>query len=258
MAKTVSKADVAKLDKKALRAMADKLGVEWSKQKDTEDTLRKKIEKALAKNTPKAEKAVEEEEAKEATGTAFDLKARAPVGDVTDPKTGKITKQPLDCFGWFYEKGNKRCDKDCPHRAQCAKLAEGAKKAIEELQAQAEAEDTGEQEAEETVEAQNGRAAKAEKKANKKGGKMAQEGVIEEKTALSVLFDEEFIDLLDDDDLRKFYRRVFKKAQANDGKISAGGVVDLFGAIYEVEDREATINSLVKTMIDNAELARAK
>lgn len=203
--------DVAKLDKKQLRVEADRLGVKWDKRTDDEASLRKKLKAHISRI-----EAVEEKD-----GTVFDVSQRAPVEVVVDPRTKKVSKRPVGCFGWYfaplYSPQNKEmvklCTTECPHAKMCEAFTKESAKALRELEAEMAAEKEVEDVSLEDIKlAEKAGQKKSEKKAEAtivKGEK--RKNALDEDDSLEVTFDFDWALSVEDADFRKFYKACAKK-----------------------------------------------
>lgn len=249
---------VDKLNLKSLRIMADKMGVAWSK-KDDEAVLRKKV----AKQRDAAESTASTATAK--SGTDFDTKKRAPFTIITDPRTKKPVRDPTGCFGYFFldtpTKDDVDCKAVCLHWKPCKVLSKDASKVLDMAVAVEEESNAKEEAAEvddddlKMAEAAKGKGKKAKKEEAK--SILTEEkrvGVIELDTMLKVEFDLDYALAIDDDDLRKFYKRVAKKI--GEGKqVSAEDLTLIFCETQGLDDPEPVINEFIPQMVGNEEFS---
>lgn len=247
-----AKVETKDMDKHELRKLADKLGVEWDKRVDDEKSLRSKIDAKLAKAGDA-----------EANEGHFDTGKRAILREYTGGggvlvKEGKKKGVPSDCFGYLFDKGNKRCGGECPHAKKCKELSESLGAAVEIIEAEEEVEKVTDDDAEEIAKA-------VEKKQSKvKPGKKAkdeslskEEGAVDDDTEFKLTYDEDYALSIEDDDLSKFYKRLFK--MVGDKSVPASGIVDVFATVFDVAkgERDSTRDELLKTMLDNGDIKRA-
>lgn len=248
---------VDKLNLKSLRVMADKMGVAWSK-KDDEATLRKKV----AKQRDAAESTVTAK-----GGTAFDTTKRAPFIVITDPRTKKPVRDPQGCFGYFFldkpaSPEDVDCKAQCPHWKPCKVLSKDADKVLS-LAAEADEAETAKKEAEEVDEAdlklaEAAKSKKTSKKAESKPASILKEekrvGTIDLETTLKVEFDLDYALAIDDDDLRKFYKRVVKK-HGEGAEVSVEDIVLIFCETQGIDDPEPVVDEFLPQMVANEEFS---
>ena len=251
--------NVDKLDKKTLRNMADKLGVEWSKQTDDEKSLALKVKAALSKATAT-------EEAPEAReDDVFDTSRRAPTENATDPKTGKPVKLPTACFGWFFTEkpapGAVNCMKDCPHWKPCKGLSQGAEKALAALAEEEAVEAEASAVTAEVVEqVEKATKAKAEKKGKGKAEPLTapvkRKGALDEDSELKLAYDLDFVISVEDDEVRKFFKHLLK-AHGEGGTTTVGAVIDAFIEATGLDDRGAVLGEMLPEMLSDGTLVLA-
>lgn len=246
--------NVEKLDKKGLRKMADDLGVKWDKRIDDEASLRKKISASLkaSESAPEA-----------AENTDFDVSKRSPTETVKDPKTGKMVKVPVACFGWFFnpkpEPGRVNCKQDCPHWKPCSKLSAAAADALAELEAEEAASAEAEAVDSSDVELANAATERKNKKASKESitkGEKRKNAPMDEETVFTIAYDFDWALTVEDADIRKFYKRVIK-TYGEKGKVTAGQLIDVFAEVVGLDDRDAILTEMLPEMVANGDFERA-
>lgn len=196
-------ANVEKMTKQKLRALADEMGVTWDKRTDDEESLRRKVTRALALSDD--------------DGGELDLSKRANTTIEVDPKTKKPVKRPIACFGWYYNDkpapGKVDCDKECPHATACAKLSRGATAALGELEEEAETDEEAEAVSDEDVEGINAANKRMSSKSKKNGLAKGErlKGTLDEETKFRITFDADWVLTVEDKDFRRFYKALLKE-----------------------------------------------
>ena len=252
----MAKQNLDKLDRKALRALAEKVGVNWSKTEDDDASLRKKISKALA--------AAEAPAPAEKGCTAFDVTRRAPTWKEVHPLTKKEVVTPTGCFGWAFLTGKNVICAQCPHAKPCAKLfasAPAAKALLEDAdEAAAELEEMS---ADAVAETLAPKAKKAKKEAASESESFAapaksRKGMgLSAKDSVKVLYDEDFVASEDDEDLRKFYRRVLRAAGASKGVVPVSRLFTELGRVgYDVSDIPAALAGFIGDLTDGVRFSK--
>ena len=213
---------MSEMSKAELRALATKLGVEWDKKADDEDSLSAKIQAKRA-----------EEAGASSAEPAFDVTKRAPLETKWDAGTKKNVKERSDCFGWLHAEKKEPCV-SCSHAKWCGPLSEGADAAMKAAEAEA-AEEVEEEVAEEEV---IPKVAPLGAKSEKPGDKKKRKVTLTEESEFTLGFDKAFVAAIEDGGLRKVYRKLLKEFEGEE--VTAGVILDAFG-IETDEERLATL-----------------
>lgn len=237
--------NVEKASRAQLRDMATNLGVSWDKTTE-DDVLRKKLKKAAAK----AQAVPADVE-----GDGFDVTKRGALEFIaSDPSTRKKTSQPEEeCFGWLYDPKHPQCSTSCPHAKFCKPLSETRPEfdTIEE-EAYLEAQAAG-------VDPKDVAKAGPSKKKTKAATLTEPEkrkGALEPKSKLVIAYSLEWADTVEDDDLRKFYKRLLKR-KGEGAEVTVKEVLAVFSDFYEVSDEAETIAEIIEMMVAQGEFKAA-
>lgn len=201
----------------------------------------------------------------------FDITKRAATQVVEDPKTGKDVVMPLACFGWHFNPNPGpppaiQCAKECPHAKACAALSKHSAKAQAELEDEAEADAEAEAVTKEDVKlAKAGMAKRAEKKKPKtssKGEELTKgeprKNELSEESYLKVAYDLDYALGIEDEQLRKFHKRIVK-VHGEGGRVKVATVINVLIEVLELDegDREECLTGFIPDLLAEGNFERA-
>lgn len=245
---TIAVSELKSKSSRELHCIAEGLGLEL-KDPSSRKAMRAEIRQHMAKlseDSPATNA--------QAESTGYDVTKRAPTVTVRDPKTGKDVKQPVACFGWYFDGANPLCKSQCPHAKPCARFSKEAAKLTEELQEIERAEDeaaaTSVVSGESVSSAISTKNALKAPKAPKVEAKKKKKG-LNEATALCVNYEEDWALAVEEPTYRKFYRRVLKRH--GDKTITVSDLVDVFDSLGVDTSADDFIADTIKPMVDDGD-----